>query len=174
MKTGCYSLGRGGAQTVSRRGRCAGLAAGWQHGPANPQGVLCAVPSALWATVLKAGTETLWGPPAFLICRRKYRITKSSRMIHKLKYVGRVHFHFILVEGRVWGNFRGTEGSQVGIKTCSWLAGPAAPVAIPFSLGHTVVYSGNTPAQPVIQTCPMAAAGTGASWPCRPVSSSPV
>ena len=139
----------------SRRGRCAGLAVGGRRGPANPQGMLYVVPSALWATVLKAGTETLRGPPAFLICRRKYRITKSSRMIHKLKYVGRVHFHFILVKGRVWGNFRSTEGTR--------LAGPAMPVAIPSSVGHTVVYSGNTPALPVIQMCRRAAAGMGAS-----------
>lgn len=163
MKTGCYSLGRGGAQTDSRRGRCAGLAVGRQRGPANPQGMLYVVPAALWATVLKAGTETLQGPPTFLICRRKYRITKSSRIIHKLKYVGRVHFHFILVEGRVWGNFQGTEGTQVGIKAPSWLVGPATLVAIPSLVGHTVVYSGNTPALPVIQTCRRAAAGMGAS-----------
>ena len=102
--------------TDSRRGRCAGLAVSGQRGPANPQGMLYVVPSALWATVLKAGTETLRGPPAFLICRRKYRITKSSRMIHELKYVGRVHFHFILVKGRVWGNFRGTEGTRLELR----------------------------------------------------------
>ena len=101
------------------------------------------------------------GPSRSPYLREKIQDHKILQDDSQVEICWQSAFHFILVEGGVWGNFRGTEGSQVGIKACSWLAGPAVPVAIPSSVGHTLVYSGNTPAWPVIQTCPMAAAGRG-------------